>query len=192
MMRVVKIVTLVACAVAMVAAASHIRRSGQAVAETTAASKPEVPAAGKEAPAVQTPLSPSRAAREEKAIQDARRQQLAEKEAALAAKEQELKKLSDKLESQLKAAEENKKQQDDAQKVQNAAKKKSQEEKRKKMIAMFKKMRPEQAGQMLDKLEEGLAISVLDQMDTKTVIKLVPFLNQPRVLKWINANLKGV
>jgi Mg/Co/Ni transporter MgtE len=71
------------------------------------------------------------------------------------------------------------------------AKKKVADEKRKKMITLFKKMRPEQAGQMIDKLEEHVAISVLDQMDTKTVIKLVPFLNQPRVLKWINENLKG-
>jgi len=29
-------------------------------------------------------------------------------------------------------------------------------------------------------------------MDTKTIIKLIPFLKQPRVLKWINENLKGV
>jgi len=71
------------------------------------------------------------------------------------------------------------------------AKKKAADEKRKKMVTLFKKMRPEQAGQMIDKLDEQMAISVLDQMDIKTVVKLVPFLNQPRVLKWINENLKG-
>ena len=143
---------------------------------------------GKEvAPAGQQPPNASRAAREEKALQDARRQQISEKEAALAAKEQELKKLNTKLDAQLKSVEENKKQLDGVLK----AKKKTLDEKRKKMIAIFKKMRPEQAGQMIDKLEEQVAISVLDQMDTKTVIKLVPFLNQPRVLKWINENLKG-
>jgi len=135
----------------------------------------------------QQPPNASRAAREEKALQDARRQQLSEKEAALAAKEQELKKLSSKLDAQLKSMEENKKQLDNTLK----AKKKVADEKRKKMITIFKKMRPEQAGQMIDKLEEQMAISVLDQMDAKTVIKLVPFLNQPRVLKWINENLKG-
>jgi flagellar motility protein MotE (MotC chaperone) len=121
-------------------------------------------------------------------LQDARRQQLTEKEAALAAKEQELKKLSSKLDAQLKTVEKNKKQLN----ITQNAKKKVLDEKRKKIITLFKKMRPEQAGQMIDKLEEQLAISVLDQMDTKSVIKLVPFLNQPRVLKWINENLKGV
>jgi flagellar motility protein MotE (MotC chaperone) len=135
----------------------------------------------------QQPPNASRAAREEKALQDARRQQIAEKEAALAAKELELKKLSSKLDAQLKSMEEGKKQLD----LTLKAKKKVLDEKRKKMIALFKKMRPEQAGQMIDKLEEHVAISVLDQMDTKTVIKFVPFLNQPRVLKWINENLKG-
>jgi len=138
--------------------------------------------------AAQQPPNASQAAREEKALQDARRQQLSEKEAALAAKEQELKKLSSRLDAQIKSMEEGKKQLDDTLKT----KKKALDEKRKKMIAIFKKMRPEQAGQMIDKLEENVAISVLDQMDTKTVIKLVPFLNQPRVLKWININLKGV
>jgi flagellar protein FlbB len=136
----------------------------------------------------QQPLSASRAAREEKAIQDARRQQIAEKEAALAAKEQELKKLGAKLDSQVKALEDSKKRLDDSLKVQ----KKAQDEKQKKMIGFFKKMRPEQAGQLMDKLDEDKVISLLNQMDTKTIIKLVPFLKQPRVLKWINDNLKGV
>jgi flagellar motility protein MotE (MotC chaperone) len=133
------------------------------------------------------PLSASRAAREEKAIQDARRQQLAEREAALAAKEQELKKLGARLDSQIKSLEESKKRLDDSVKV----KKKQQDEKHKKMIGLFKKMRPEQAGQLMDKLEEEKVISLLDKMDTKTVVKLIPYLKQPRVLKWIAENLKG-
>ncbi len=71
--------------------------------------------AGKENPPVgQQPMNATRAAREEKALQDARRQQLAEKEAALAAKEQELKKLSAKLEAQVKALEDSKKRLDDS------------------------------------------------------------------------------
>ncbi len=134
------------------------------------------------------PLSASRAAREEKAIQDARRQQLAEREAALAAKEQELKKLGTRLESQIKSLDESKKRLDDSVKV----KKLQQDEKQKKMIAVFKKMRPEQAGQLMDKLEEDKAIFLLNQMDTKTVSKLVPYLKQPRVVKWITDNLKGM
>ena len=59
------------------------------------------------------PVPPTRAAREERAIQEARRQQLAEKEAALAAKEEELKKLGAKIDAQLKAMEETKKSYDE-------------------------------------------------------------------------------
>jgi len=43
----------------------------------------------------------------------------------------------------------------------------------------------------MDKLEEEKVISLLNQMDTKTVVKLIPFLKQPRVLKWIEENLRG-
>jgi flagellar protein FlbB len=139
---------------------------------------------GKDAP----PPNASRAAREEKAIQDARRQQLAEKEAAIAAKELELKKMGDKIDSQIKSLNESKKKLDDS----NKAQKKILDEKQKKMLGMFKKMKAEQAGQLMDQLEEGKAIALLNQMDTKTIIKLIPFLKQPRVLKWINENLKGV
>lgn len=186
--RLVKNVTIVAIFVCCLAAGllPQILSRAAAESETTAKQSPET--AGDAGTAGQQLPNASRAAREEKALQDARRQQLSEREAALAAKEQELKKLSNRLDAQLKSLEEGKKQLDDKQ----TAKKKVQEEKRKKIITMFKKMRPEQAGQMIDKLDEQLAISVLDQMDTKTIIKLVPFLNQPRVLKWVNENLKGV
>jgi len=136
----------------------------------------------------QQSLNASRAAREEKAIQDARRQQLAAKEAAIAAKELELKKLSDKLDAQVKSLDDSKRRLDESLK----AKKKVQDDKQKKMIGLFKKMRPEQAGQLMDKLDEEKVISMLNQMDTKTVIKLIPYLKQPRVLKWINENLSGV
>lgn len=134
------------------------------------------------------PLSASRAAREEKAIQDARRQQLAEKEAALAAKEEELKKLGAKLDTQIRSLGDSKKRLDDSLKAQ----KKAQDEKQKKMIGLFKKMRPEQAGLLIDKLEEEKVIALLNQMDTKTVIKLIPYLKQPRVLKWVTENLRGI
>ena len=60
------------------------------------------------------------------------------------------------------------------------------------MIGMFKKMRPEQAGQLMEKLEEEKVIALLNQMDTKTAIKLIPYLKQPRVVKWINENLRGM
>lgn len=138
----------------------------------------------------QPPVNATRAAREEKALQDARRQQLAEKEAALAAKEQELKKLSAKLEAQVKALEDSKKRIDDSLKVQSEAQKKKQDEKILKMVKLFKTMRSEQAGKMIDTLKEDLALALLSRMDTKTVAKLAPFISQPRVIKWVTENLQ--
>lgn len=137
----------------------------------------------------QQPFNASRAAREEKALQDARRQQLTEKESALAAKEQELKKLSDKLEAQVKALEENRKKLDESLAVKSSAQKKQQEEKIAKMVKLFKTMRSEQAGKMIDSLKEDVALSLLSRMDTKTVAKLAPFISQPRVVKWVTDNL---
>ncbi len=137
------------------------------------------------------PINATRAAREEKALQDARRQQLAEKEAALAAKEQELKKLSDKLEAQVKALEESKKRLDDTVKAQSEAQKKLQDEKITKMVKLFKTMKSEQAGKMIDSLKEDIALTLLSRLDTKTVAKLAPFISQPRLLKWISDNLQG-
>ena len=136
------------------------------------------------------PINATRAAREEKALQDARRQQLAEKEAALAAKEQELKKMSAKIEAQVKALEESKKRLDDTIKGQSEAQKKKQDEKILKMVKLFKTMKSEQAGKMIDTLKEDLALSLLSRMDTKTVAKLAPFISQPRVLKWVTDNLQ--
>jgi flagellar motility protein MotE (MotC chaperone) len=152
----------------------------------------KVPAeAGKESTATnQQPVNATRAAREEKTLQDARRQQLAEKEAALAAKEQELKKLSAKLEAQVKALEDSKKRLDDSQKVKNDAQKKKQDEKIMKMVKLFKTMKSEQAGKMIDSLKEDNAILILGKLDTKTVAKLVPFIAQQRIIKWISDNLQ--
>lgn len=144
----------------------------------------------KEASGTVQPINATRAAREEKALQDARRQQLAEKEAALAAKEQELKKMSAKLEAQVKALEESKKRLDDSLKAKSDAEKKKQSEKVQKMVKLFKTMKSEQAGKMIDTLKEDLALSLLSKMDTKTVAKLAPFISQPRVVKWITENLQ--
>lgn len=146
---------------------------------------------GKEAPSgTQQPLNATRAAREEKALQDARRQQIAEREAAVAAKEQELKRLSAKLETQLKALEDSKKRLDDSMKAQAEAQKKKQDEKTTKMVKLFKTMKSEQAGKMIDTLKEDLALALLSRMDTKTVAKLAPFISQPRIIKWITDNLQ--
>lgn len=131
----------------------------------------------------------SRAAREEKAIQDARRQKLAEKEAALAAKEEELKKLAESIEGQLKAFEEAKKKNEEALKTQAETKKRMQGEKVAKMTKLFKAMKAEQAGKLLDALPEQEAIVLLERLDIKTIAKLVPYINQPRLIRWIDENL---
>ena len=161
-----------------------------AAAQNETAAKVQVDA-GKDATSTsQQPVNATRAAREEKALQDARRQQLAEKEAALSAKEQELKKLSAKLEAQVKALEDSKKRMDDSLKAQSEASKKKQDEKILKMVKLFKTMKAEQSGKMIDTLKEDLALSLLSRLDTKTVAKLAPFISQPRVIKWVTDNLQ--
>ena len=186
MLRRVRLLTL-PLVVAGLALGILVQDSSHAVAESGA-----TPGKAPEAPqGQQQPFSASHAAREEKAIQDARRQQLTEKEAALAAKEQELKKLSAKLEAQVKALEESRKRVDDSVKARSSAQKKQQDEKVQKMVKLFKTMRGEQAGQLIDSLHEDLALALLNRLDTKTVAKLAPFINQPRVVKWISENLQG-
>ena len=162
-----------------------------AAAQNDAAAKAPAEAGRDSGAGSQLPVNATRAAREEKALQDARRQQLAEKEAALAAKEQELKKLSAKLEAQVKALEDSKKRIDDSLKAQSEAQKKKQDEKILKMVKLFKSMKGEQAGKMMDSLKEDLALALLSRMDTKTVAKLTPFISQPRVIKWVTENLQG-
>lgn len=159
-------------------------------AQSDASDKPAATDAPKESTtANQQPVNSSRAAREEKAIQDARRQQLTEKEAILAAKEQELKKLSDKLDAQVKALEENRKKLDESLKAKSDAKQKKQDEKIQKMVKLFKTLKGEQAGKFIDSLQENMALTLLSRMDTKAVAKLAPFISQPRILKWITDNL---
>ena len=168
-----------------------VQDSRHAVADSEAAGGKGLGAATNAQQGQQQPFSASRAAREEKAIQDARRQQLDEKEAALAAKELELKKLSAKLDAQVKALEESKKRVDESMKERSEAQKKQQDEKVQKMVKLFKTMRGEQAGQLIDSLHEDLALALLNRLDTKTVAKLAPFINQPRIVKWISENLQG-
>lgn len=160
-------------------------------AQNDAAAKAQSEAGKDNTSAGQQPINATRAAREEKALQDARRQQLSEKESALAAKELELKKLSAKLEAQIKTLEDSKKRLDDTLKAQSEVQKKKQDEKMQKMVKLFKTMRSEQAGKMIDTLKEELALSLLSRMDTKTVAKLAPFISQPRVVKWVTDNLQG-
>ena len=162
-----------------------------AAVQNESSAKPPAEAGRENAPTSQQPINATRAAREEKALQDARRQQLAEKEAALAAKEQELKKLSDKLEAQVKALEDSKKRLDDTLKAQSEAQKKLLDEKITKTVKLFKTIKSEQAGKMIDSMKEDMALTLLSRMDTKSVAKLAPFISQPRLLKWVDENMHG-
>jgi hypothetical protein len=43
----------------------------------------------------------------------------------------------------------------------------------------------------MNKLDGKMVIEMLNQMDQKTAIKLIPFITQPRVLEWTRLNLDG-
>ncbi|HIJ81947.1 MAG TPA: hypothetical protein HPP76_09605 [Desulfuromonadales bacterium] len=179
----------VGCALPLLEQSAGVASSA---AKTEAPAKPAAAEADKGAvpAAAQPPVNLTRAAREEKTLQDDRRQKLTEKEAALAAKEQELKKLSTRLDAQIKALEESRKKLDDSLKAQTEADKKKLDEKVLKMVKLFKTMKGEQAGKMIDSLQEDLALSLLSKLDIKTVAKLSPYINQPRVVKWVTDNLQ--
>lgn len=135
-------------------------------------------------------VPPTRAAREERAIQETRRQQLAEKEAALAAKEGELKKLGEKIDTQLKSLEETKKKYEELLKAEEERQKQLQGERVTKMVKLFKTLKAAQSAKLLDGMEEYEVRLILDRLDTKTVAKLVPNINQPRTIRWVNENLR--
>jgi flagellar motility protein MotE (MotC chaperone) len=116
-----------------------------------------------------------------------KRRQLAEKEAALNAKEQELKNAATGLDSRINQISSLKKSLDDS----LVAKKKVDDERYVKMMKLFKKMKAEESAKLMDKLEEDVAIEMLNRLDQKTTLKLIPYLNQPRVLKWVKENLQA-
>ncbi|HBA87740.1 MAG TPA: hypothetical protein DCZ75_07045 [Geobacter sp.] len=116
-----------------------------------------------------------------------KRQQLAEKEAALKAKEEALNRLSAQLDARVIELNAAKK----GIEASLAAKKKQDDERYKKMIKIYKGLKAEQAGALLNKLDDKMVIEMLNQMDQKTAVKLIPFINQPRVLEWTRLNLGG-
>ncbi len=154
-----------------------------ALTATPGADQRQVPPSGDQMP-------PTRAAREERAIQETRRQQLAEKEAALAAKEGELKKLGERIDTQLKSLEETKKKYEELLKAEDERQKQLQGERVTKMVKLFKTMKAAQSAKLLDDMEEFEVRLILDRLDTKTVAKLVPNINQPRTIRWVNENLR--
>jgi flagellar protein FlbB len=131
--------------------------------------------------------SPARQGAEEAAALDAKRQQLADKEAALKAKEEALRKLSGVLDARVAELNAAKKGLEGA----LVNKKKQDDERYKKMIKIYKGLKADQAGALLDKLDSKMVIEMLNQMDQKTAIKLIPFISQPRVLEWTRLNLHG-
>ena len=140
--------------------------------------------------------APVKAPSSDAAALELRWQQLVEKEAALKAKEEALAKLSATLNArvvELNSAKKGieavlaaKRAQDEERAI---ARKKVQDERFKKMIKIYKSLKAEDAGTLMNKLDARLVIEMLNQMDQKTAVKLVPFLSQPRVLEWTRLNL---
>lgn len=130
---------------------------------------------------------PRSAASAEAAALEAKRQQLAQKEAALSAKEAELNRLSAKLDARVAELNAAKKGIEES----LATKNKQDDERYKKMIKIYKGLKPEEAGNLLNKLDGKMVIQMLNQMDQKTAVKLIPFISQPRVLEWTRLNLAG-
>lgn len=132
---------------------------------------------------------PSRAAREEQAIQETRRQQLADREAALSIKEEELQKLGDKVEARIKELEEAKTRYEAMIKAEEERQAHAESENVTKMVKLFRTMKADETAQLLDNMNEREVRLLLDRLDTKTLSKLVPNLNQPRTIRWVNENL---
>jgi flagellar motility protein MotE (MotC chaperone) len=109
-----------------------------------------------------------------------------EREAALALKEQEMKKLEQSLDSRIKQLEATRK----GLEAPLARKKTEDAGRYKKMLKVYKSLRPEEAAALMDKLDEEIALEMLNQMDQKTAARLIPYLNQARVLKWTSKSLK--
>lgn len=136
--------------------------------------------------------SPARGAAKDKhpndeaAALELKRAQLAGKEAALNAKELEIRRLEAKLTAQIKELEEAKR----GYEATVAARKKAGSEQYQKMLKMFKTMKPAESATLMDKLDEDVVIEMLNRMDQKTVLKLMPYLSQPRVIRWVKENIK--
>jgi flagellar protein FlbB len=114
-----------------------------------------------------------------------KRQQLAEREAALKAKEEALARLSATIDARVNELNSAKRGIESS----LVAKKKQDAERYKKMVKIYKGLKPQQAGQLLNQLDPKMVIELLNNMDQKTAVKLIPFISQPRVLEWTRLNL---
>jgi flagellar motility protein MotE (MotC chaperone) len=144
---------------------------------------PSGPAGQPVAPPVAKPLPPQPAV-----VDDikAKQNEFLERETAVSLKEQELKKLSDSLAARIQQLQSVRKELETS----LEQKKKDDEEKYKRILKVYKSLRPEEAAALMDKLDEGMALEMLNQMDSKTAVKLIPLMNQDRVLKWTRLSLK--
>lgn len=112
--------------------------------------------------------------------------ELLERETAISLKEKELKGLSNSLSAKIQQLQQARKEIE----ATLDQKKKDEAEKYKKMLKVYKALRAEEAAALMDKLDESMAFALLNQMDTKTAVKLIPLMNQERVLKWTRLSLK--
>jgi len=166
---------------------SRMPLSAALIALTLLLAFPGASGSGRIAGAADTRGAASKRPADDAASLELKRQQLTEREAALQAKEEALGKLSARLDArvaELNAARKG---------IEGAliSKKKQDDERYKKMIKIYKSLKAEQAGELLNKLDGKLVIEMLNQMDQKTAVKLIPFITQPRVLEWTRLNLAG-
>jgi len=134
-----------------------------------------------EAPAGSAPKAPVAA----KAAES--RTGILEREATVSLKEKELKKLDSNLDSKIRKLEETRKGMESTLTQQ----KKGDTERYQKMAKLYKALRPEEAAKLIDKLDEDIAMELMSRMDQKTMAKMIPYLNQARVLKWTRLSLRG-
>jgi Fic family protein len=109
---------------------------------------------------------------------------LEEKSAAMAALEERVKVLSTTLAAREQELTE-------LRRSSSAKNQEEQSERRARVVKVYRALKPEEAARLLDKLDEGVAMELLEQMDQKTIAKLVPHLNQPRFLKWTRTGMGG-
>ncbi len=148
----------------------------------------ETPAAGgrsEQAPVAAGEKSPPPVSSIEQArALETSRLQMLEKEAALHAKELELQRLSASIDKQIKELDSARK----AMELTIAGQHKESAERAKRVLKIYKSLKPEEAAKLMNALEEELTLAMLDQLDKKTVTKLIPLLTQPRVLEWTREN----
>jgi len=144
---------------------------------------PQEPSAVNPAPSATTPPPAPRPQVAD--LNEQKRNDLLERETAVSLKEKELKNLSESLSSRIQQLQQARKEIE----ASLDQKKKDEAEKYKKTLKVYKSLRPEEAAALMDKLDEGMALEMLSQMDTKTAVKLIPLMNQDRVLKWTRLSL---